>query len=122
MGKLNKEKIATNLLMCPTYEEAAEKSGVSKSTLYRLRKKDAEFQEVLQSVKKDMFQDAMRKAQAYSMQSLETLKQIMDDQSATDSSRVSAARTILELGLNCAEQELILEKIDALERRLEQDD
>ena len=65
-----------------------------------------------------MFQDTMKKAQAYSMESLEVLKNIMNDAAATDSSRVSAARTILELGLNSAEQEIILNKIEALERMM----
>ena len=46
MGKLNKENIALNLLTSPTIKEAAEKSGVSISTVYRLRKQPS-FQENL---------------------------------------------------------------------------
>ena len=45
----------------------------------------------------------------------------MNDAAATDSSRVSAARTILELGLNSAEQEMILNKIEELERMMSDD-
>lgn len=120
MAKLNRENIAMCILTTSTYEEAAEKSGVSKSTLYRLRK-DPEFQDIINQVKNNMFQDTMKKAQAYSMESLEVLRKIMNDGAATDSSRVSAARTILELGLNSAEQEMILSKIEKLERMMTDD-
>lgn len=117
MAKLNRENIAMQILTTSTYEEAAEKSGVSKSTLYRLRK-DPEFQNIITQVKNSMFQDTMKKAQAYSMESLEVLRTIMNDSLATDSSRVSAARIILELGLNSAEQEMILDKMEELERMI----
>ena len=117
MAKLNRENIAVCILTTSTYEEAAEKSGVSKSTLYRLRK-DPDFQNIINQVKNNMFQDTLKKAQAYSMESLETLRTVMNDANATDSSRVSAARTILELGLNSAEHELIVNKIEELERMM----
>lgn len=117
MAKLNKENIAMCILTSSTYEDAAKKAGVSKSTLYRLRN-DKEFQDIINQVKNSMFQDTMKKAQAYSMESLEVLRTIMNDRAATDSSRVSAARTILELGLNSAEQEMILSKIEELERMM----
>lgn len=50
MARINKELVAMNLLTCPTSKEAAEKSGISVPTLYRL-KKDTAFQNVLQEVK-----------------------------------------------------------------------
>ena len=117
MAKLNRENIALHILTCSTYEEAAEKAGVSKSTIYRLRKKP-DFQEVINQVKNSMFQETMHKAQGYCMESLEVLRSIMNDVTATDSSRVSAARTILELGINADERENIIRKIEELERRM----
>jgi hypothetical protein len=117
MAKLNKERIAMNLLTCPTIKEAAEKSGISEPTLYRLRK-NTEFQAILQIVKSEIFNDAIQKAQGYCIESLEVLRTIMNDSAATDSSRVSAARTVLELGLHVYEQENIIQKLDELERRL----
>lgn len=117
MAKLNREHIAMHILTCSTYEEAAEKAGVSISTLYRLRKK-SDFQEVINQVKNSMFQETMHKAQGYCMESLEVLRSIMNDITATDSSRVSAARTILELGINADERENIIRKIEELERRM----
>lgn len=112
----NKEVIAMNLLTSGSYQEAADKSAISINTLSRLRK-DPEFQQVVQKVKKEMFQETMNKAQAASVKALEVLHTIMNDTGATDSSRVSAARTVLELGINCVEQEEIITKLEQLESR-----
>ncbi len=120
MGKLNKENIAINLLTCPTIKEAAEKSGISVTTIYRLKKQDS-FQKVLKGIKNDIFHEAMNKAQGYCLESLETLRTVMGNAGATDSSRVSAARTILELGLTMYEDENIVQRLKDLERRLSND-
>ena len=120
MAKLNKEEIAINLLTCSTLKEAAEKSGVSLSTLYRLRKQE-EFKTIFNKIKKDNFNDAMEKAQNYCLESLEVLRTIMKNVSATDSSRVSAARTVLDLGLVMYENQNIIERLNNLEKRLNDD-
>lgn len=117
MARINKELVALNLLTYPTNKEAAEKSGVSITTLYRL-KKDSNFQEVLQTVKNNIFQEAMQKAQGYCLESLEVLREVMNDKAATDSSRVSAARTILELGVTLHEDENIIQRLVDMERRV----
>lgn len=117
MGKLNREKIALNLLTCPTIKEAAEKSGISITTMYRLKKQES-FQQLLKEIKNDIFHEAMNKAQGYCLESLETLRNIMNNEGATDSSRVSAARAILELGLTMYEDENIIQRLNELERRL----
>lgn len=121
MAKLNKEKVAVNLLTCSTLKEAAEKSGISEATLYRLRKNEA-FQDVLKAVKDSIFNDAMQKAQSYALESLEVLRTIMNDTAATDSSRVSAARTVLELGLQLRTTELVQQEIEELKKGMIQNE
>ena len=117
MARINKEQVALNLLTCPTNKEAAEKSGVSITTLYRM-KKDSDFQDILQKVKNSIFQETMQKAQGYCMESLEVLREVAKDTAATDSARVSAARTILELGVTLHEDENIIQRLAEMERRL----
>lgn len=121
MAKLNKETVALNLLTSPTMKEAAEKSGISEATLYRLRKNEA-FQDVLKAVKDSIFNDAMQKAQSYALESLEVLRTIMNDTAATDSSRVSAARTVLELGLQLRTTELVQQEIEELKKGMIQNE
>ncbi|MCI3029767.1 hypothetical protein LMF32_12000 [Desemzia sp. C1] len=120
MAKLNKDEIAMNLLTSRTINEAADRSSVSTSTLYRLRKQ-ASFQKILTRVKDELFQETMKKAQSYALDSLEVLREVAVDEDANDSSRVSAARTIIDIGLAANEQEHIIHKLDDLERRLMDD-
>lgn len=120
MARINKELVAMNLLTCPTSKEAAEKSGISVPTLYRL-KKDAAFQSVLQEVKDSIFGETMHKAQGYCLESLEVLRTVMNDNTATESSRVSAAKTILELGVALHEDEHIVQRLASMEKRLQDD-
>ena len=117
MTRNNKELISLNLLTYPTSKEAAEKSCISITTIYRL-KKDKGFQEILQKVKDSIFQETMQKAQGYSLESLEVLREVATDKLATDSSRVTAARAILEYANAIYENENIIQRLDEMERRL----
>lgn len=117
MAKYNKEEVALNLLTSKTINEAAERSNVSTATLYRLRKQPS-FQKILKKVKDELFQDTMKKSQGYAMEALEVLRDVATSEMANDSSRVSAARTIIEIGLAANEQENIIARFEDLERRI----
>jgi len=116
VAKLNLEAIAVNVLTCSTYADAAKASKISYTTLYRLRQKP-EFQEAVRQVKNQMFSEAFQKSQGYSLAAVEALKQMMDNPLSTDSARVAAARTLLEMGLQGSEQDMILDRIAELEKR-----
>lgn len=118
MARMNKENIAFHILTSKSLNEAAEKSGVSVSALYRMRKRP-DFQKVFDEVKNNLFQDTMNKAQVYSLNMLEVLKTIAYDKTATDSSRVSAARTVLELGLQSRNTEIVQNEVRELKRMME---
>lgn len=115
MAKVNMENVAFHLLTSPTYAEAATRANISESTLFRLRKKP-DFHEVLNKLKKEMFSETMQKAQSYSKEMLEVLRTIALDEKATDSSRVSAAKGILELGVQLRSMEEIEAKLLELEK------
>lgn len=120
MARINRELVALNLLTCSTRKEAAEKSGISVPTLYRLEK-DNSFQELLHKVKNNIFLETMNKAQGYCLESLEVLRTVMNDKSATDSSKVSAAKAILELGVTLHEDEQIVQRLANIEKELQDD-
>lgn len=120
MAKLNHEKLALNLLTTASVRDAAKKSNVAESTVYRL-KKDPEFQKLLNEIKNKMFQETIQKSQGYCLEMLEVLRAVALDQMATDSSRVSAARSVLELGLTMYETEEVIQRLQDLERRLQHD-
>lgn len=113
-----KEAFALNLILCRTVKEAAQKTGISQSTATRLRKQEG-FQKYLFGLKERIYSDTMKRAQALSMDALDTLKGIMQDNNCTDSSRVAAARFLLELGMEAYTKEKIVDEIESLKRAVD---
>ena len=60
-----------------------------------------------QEAKKERFNLAMQKAQAYTLEALETLRDIQNNPINNESARVSAAKGILELGVQLHSMEAI---------------
>lgn len=118
MKQTTKEIFAINLITQRTIQEAAVKSGISLSTAYKVRK-DVDFQSILQTTKNAMFAEAMHKSQGLVLEALETLKEIMCNKNSTDSSRVAAAKTIIEMGADNFVKENILNRIKKLEEETE---
>lgn len=116
-----REAFALNLILCRTVKEAAQKTGISQSTATRLRKQEG-FQKYLSGLKERMYSDTMKRAQALSMEALDTLKGIMQDKKCTDSSRVAAARFLLELGMEAYTKEKIVDEIECLKQALKEGD
>ena len=106
MAKRNYEQAALLVLTQPTLKTAAEKAGISVKTLMRYRKRP-EFQAAYQEAKLEMFGTAMQKAQAYALEALETLREIQNNPALNESARVSAAKGILELGVQLHSMEAI---------------
>lgn len=116
-----REAFALNLILCRTVKEAAQKTGISQSTATRLRKQEG-FQKYLSGLKERIYSDTMKRAQALSMDALDTLKGIMQDKKCTDSSRVAAARFLLELGMEAYTKEKIVDEIESLKQALKEGD
>ena len=116
-----REAFALNLILCRTVKEAAQKTGISQSTATRLRKQEG-FQKYLSGLKDRIYSDTMKRAQALSMDALDTLKGIMQDKKCTDSSRVAAARFLLELGMEAYTKEKIVDEIESLKQALKEGD
>lgn len=121
MAKRNYEQIALLVLTQPTLKMAAEKAGISYKTLTRYRK-NPEFQAVLQAEKVAIFHDTMQKAQAYTMESLETLREIQNNPTLNESARVSAAKGILELGTQLHSMEAIEAELAELRKAVMDDE
>ncbi len=116
--KPDHDKIALDLLLCRTSQEVCERNGISQSTFFRL-KKDTQFIDIVREKKKQLFHQTMMKAQAYSLDAVEVLREVSLDSCAPASARVSAAAKIIEIGQNVHDQEEIVERLDDIERRVE---
>ena len=115
--KRNFEMVALCVLTEPTLTAAAEKAGISERTLRRYQK-TPEYQAAYQTIRKVRFTETMEKAQAITLDALNTLHQISRNPALNESARVSAARAILEFGTQLHSIESIEEELAALKERI----
>jgi hypothetical protein len=107
-----REQAITALLAEPTLSEAAVKCGVSESTLRRWVR-EPEFADSYRQARECMLEAAINKLHASACQAADVLREISTDKGATSSSRVSAARAILEITVK-------VQEFHELERRVEE--
>lgn len=111
----NKEKAISALLLNPSLPEAAKAVGIGESTLRRwLNNKD--FAEAYRKARAEVVRHATVQVQAVMGKAVQTLDDVMSDPGNPPSSRVSAAKAVLDLGVKAWELEEIETRLAALER------
>ncbi len=111
-------KALSALLSAPTLEKAAAACGQSESTLLRYLKND-DFKAEYQAARRELVSLAVTGLQRASHGAVGVLIAVADDKEAPSSSRVSAARTILDYSLRAIELEDLQGRVEALEARLQ---
>jgi len=107
-------KAIVSLLNCRTISDAATQTGVNESTIWRWMR-DQAFQEALQDAKHRMVAQAIIQLQQTTGDAVETLRGIITDQEAPSSSRVSAAKTVLDFAVRAVKLEEIEARLKVLE-------
>jgi uncharacterized protein YggE len=107
------------LLTMPTITEAAKRAGVGERTVYRWLQDDPAFQQAYREARRAAVQQAIAHIQRVTSTAVKTLEAVMRDLDAPSSSRVSAARVVLEMALKGVELEDLEARIDALERTVQ---
>ncbi len=100
------------LLTCPTKTAAAHAAGISERSASRYLA-DAEFQEAYKAAFSSLVTDATRQAQQALSPALSALRDIVEDGEEAASSRIAAARSLLEYGLRLTEFSDILRDLEA---------
>jgi hypothetical protein len=113
-----KEQAVAALLSEPGVPQAAEKAGVAERTLYRWIQLE-DFRMEFLTAKRRVVEQAVARCQKGMGTAVYTLEGIMTDSEAPASARVSAARTMLDLGMKAIEIEDLAERIARLEKALE---
>jgi hypothetical protein len=103
------------LLAEPTIAAAAKAAGVSYTSLWRWLQ-EPEFQTEYRKAKRDAFGQATAQLQQAASAAVKCLKEIIEDTKAPSSSRVMAARTVLEMGLKGIELEDLEARLAVIER------
>lgn len=102
------------LLTQPTKEKAAKAAGVGLSTLKRYLEND-EFQAEYQKAVSALLETAAAQVKQSLSPALSCLREIVTREDAADSSKIQAARTLLEYGLKLTETVDIIKQLDELE-------
>jgi hypothetical protein len=109
-------RLMTALACGATVEQAAAKSGLSESTVYR-RLSDPAFAKQLQTMKAEMVQRTAAALTAAAMEGVKTLLELMKP-SNTGPTRLGAARSVLEMGVKLRELAELEVRLAALEERV----
>jgi len=117
-GKLTQkqEQFIVALMSSPTLEAAAKQTGINPVTAWRWMKLPA-FQAAYLASKRDLVQHSITLLQKFSTTAVSTLAQVMTDAKAPASSRVAAAKVVLEMALRGVELEDLAVRIHALEEQ-----
>lgn len=113
------ERLALAMLSAPTLTEAAKTARVSRATAYRLRQTPA-FQARLRAARDETLQDAASRAAGVLVLALDTLRAVLEDETAPTVARISAARTVLSVAPGLIELNDLAERVSALESALPQ--
>jgi hypothetical protein len=98
-----------------TVEDAARAGGVSRATVYR-RLEDADFKRQIADARSEMLARAVGTLADASTAAAATLRALLEADS--ESVRLGASRSILELGTKLRESEELAQRIAALEAQL----
>lgn len=106
------------LLAEPTIYGAAQKVGINEATAYRWLK-DPAFSQMYRAAKRQIVDHAIGQAQQATGEAVQTLRDVMADDEAPASARVSASKTLLEFSIKVAAVEDLEARIAALESHKE---
>lgn len=107
------------LLSNSTIKEAAKCAGVGEATIFRwLQLKD--FQTAYREARKQTVNHAIAQLQKACSEAVGTLRSVMKDKASPSSSRVSAAKAVLETSIKAVELEELIGRIEDLEKIAEQ--
>lgn len=108
------EKAIMELLRTPTIKEASQQSGVGERTIWRWLQEDS-FREAYMEARKQAFSRALGLLQQALSEAILVLREMMNNPETRDSSRVSSARAILDIGLKAIELDDLEDRISKLE-------
>ena len=112
-----KEKAIAALLTTDTIEQAANVAGIAESTLYRWLQNPT-FLEQYRKARKAAVDQAISTLQERSNAAAKALVDIAEDQEMPPSTRVAAAREILQASIKGIERDDFEARLEALERMI----
>jgi len=111
------ERALVALLDCGEIKKASETAGINEATLWRwLQAPD--FQSHYRAARRQLVETAIAQLQSDCTIAARVLREVAEDRQAPASSRVAAARTILEQSIGAIELMDLQERVEMLEKML----
>ncbi|MGF2143403.1 phage replication protein [Vagococcus fluvialis] len=109
------EKFLKALFETDTIEKACELAGINKNTGFRYMK-DELFIKEYRAIRRELMQQVTSKLQKASDEAVEVLKDVMHDkENSTPSSRVQAAKNILDVAYRSIDLDDLQEQVEILQ-------
>lgn len=113
------ERIICALLSNDTRKAAAKSLGIKAETL-ATRMKSADFQEKYQTAKAEMVKDITNAVQSRTLKAINAICEMMENPGISDQVRLHAADLIVRYSIEFTKTELILNRMERIEERLEE--
>lgn len=111
------ERVLQAVLSCRTRRDAAKVAGVCEKTIQNYFALE-EFKQAYNAALNELVQDATQRAKIALAPAIGVLQGISSDTQETATSRIAASRALLEYGLKLIEINDVLQRLNALEKRL----
>ena len=112
------ERALVALLDCGEIKEAAKTAGVNEATLWRWLQL-SDFQSRYRAARRQLVETAIAQLQSDCTIAVRVLREVAEDKEAPASSRVAAAKTILEQSIGAIELMDLQERVEMLEKTIE---
>ena len=113
------EQAIINMLIFPTISEAAKQTGISEVTLWRWLQL-SDFADKYRAAKRQAVSQAIARLQQATVMAVDTLTDVMQSVEAKDSSKVTAAKVVLEMAFKAVEVEDLAAKVEELEQLIQE--
>lgn len=108
------EKLLSALLESPTIQSASKVAGISEATALRYMK-DSEFISTYRDARREVVSHSVTSLQSACSGAVATLCAVCEDTEAPASSRINAAKTILEMSVRAVEIDDLGARVEAIE-------
>ncbi len=113
------ERALVALLDCGVIKEAAKTVGVNEATLWRWLQ-SPEFQSRYRAARRQLVETAIAQLQSDCTVAVRVLREVAEDKEAPSSSRVAAAKTIIEQSVSAIQLTDLQERLEEVERLLQE--
>nr|DAY93334.1 MAG TPA: DNA binding domain protein [Caudoviricetes sp.] len=115
---IRQDRFLKALLEAPNIEKACKMAGINKTTGYKYLK-DKKFLDEYRQLRRDAMQQVTARLQKASEEAVEVLREVMNDKAASPSSKVQAAKNVLEIAYRSIEFDDLQEELSLIKNELD---